>query len=190
MSNTLFPIFVKTDIHQFLVIGGGNIGLDKMETLVKQNPEVKVKLVAKEIFPKTKQFLLENPQISWEERPFEKDDLNNVNLIIAAANDPELNKQVLFLAHELNLLVNVADNPSLCDFYLGSYITKGNLKIAISTNGKSPVLARRMREFFEETLPDNIDDSLENLYEYRQQHGGNFQEKLNDLNKITKNIIQ
>ena len=78
-----------------------------------------------------------------------------------------------------------ADQPALCDFYLGSIVNKGSLKIAISTNGKSPVLARRLREYFTEVIPDNIEESIEVLNTFRSQHKGDFQEKLSDLNKVT-----
>jgi precorrin-2 dehydrogenase / sirohydrochlorin ferrochelatase len=79
----------------------------------------------------------------------------------------------------------VADTPELCDFYLGSIITKGELKIAISTNGKSPTLSKRIREFFEDILPENINDLILNLNEYRKTLKGDFEEKVNKLNELT-----
>ena len=65
-------------------------------------------------------------------------------------------------------MVNVADTPDLCDFYMGGIVTKGNLKIAISTNGKSPTVAKRLRQWLEAVLPDEIDDLLETLRRYRK----------------------
>ena len=82
----------------------------------------------------------------------------------------------------------MADTPELCDFYLGSIVTKGDLKIAISTNGKSPTLSKRIREFFEDILPDNINDLILNLNEYRKTLKGNFEEKVDALNEITKSF--
>ena len=76
-----------------------------------------------------------------------------------------------------------------CDFYLGGIVTKGNLKIAISTNGKSPTMAKRLRQFFEEFLPDNMDELLANLDDYRKTLKGNFQEKVDQLNDLTKGIL-
>ena len=109
-------------------------------------------------------------------------------IIIAATNDKSLNKAIYDVAKSKNILINVADTPDLCDFYLGSIVTKGDLKIAISTNGKSPTLAKRMREMFENILPENIDELLQNLQNYRQQLKGNFEEKVNQLNELTKNF--
>jgi precorrin-2 dehydrogenase/sirohydrochlorin ferrochelatase len=87
-----------------------------------------------------------------------------------------------------NILVNVADTPDLCDFYLGSIVTKGDLKIAISTNGKSPTLSKRLREFFEDVLPENINDLILNLNEYRNSLKGSFAEKVEKLNQLTKSF--
>ena len=83
----------------------------------------------------------------------------------------------------------MADNPPYCDFYMGGIVTKGNIKIAISTNGKSPTLAKRLRQFFEEVIPDNIDDLAQNLNAFRKTIKGDFQEKVNTLNDLTKGIV-
>ena len=87
------------------------------------------------------------------------------------------------------MLVNIADTPTLCDFYLGGIVTKGNVKIAISTNGKSPTTAKRLRQFFEEVIPENINDLVLNLNHFRKTIKGDFEEKVNTLNKLTKSMI-
>jgi siroheme synthase-like protein len=81
--------------------------------------------------------------------------------------------------------VNVADTPDLCDFYLGSTVKKGDLKIGISTNGKSPTLAKRMRETFEAILPDETQSLLDNLKLIRDSLDVEFSEKVRRLNEIT-----
>ncbi len=88
-----------------------------------------------------------------------------------------------------NILVNVADNPLYCDFYMGSIVIKGNAKIVISTNGKSPTAAKRLRQFFEDAVPDNIDDLVKNLNKFRKTIKGNFQEKVDILNNFTKELV-
>jgi len=100
-----------------------------------------------------------------------------------------VNKQIHEDAKAENILINVADTPELCDFYLGGIVTKGNVKIAISTNGKSPTLAKRMRQFFEDVIPDNINDLAENLNEFRKSVKGDFEEKVKTLNNLTKEIV-
>lgn len=188
MSNTLFPVFLKTETARFLIVGGGNIGLEKTETLLKQNPDVNITVVATQIYPVLKEVFKKFPHINYFERPFEEEDLDATDFVIAATNDKVVNAEIKYLANARKILVNAADQPALCDFYLGSIVQKGSLKIAISTNGKSPVLARRMREHLEEAIPDDINQSIDKLNAFRNQHKGTFKEKVADLNEITKNI--
>jgi uncharacterized protein len=187
-TNTLFPVFLKTETAKFLIVGGGNVGLEKTETLLRQNPEINIIIVAPLFHPTLKEIISNNKNIIHFERPFEDDDLDNKDYVIITTDSPEINKYVRELAKSKKIKVNAADQPDLCDFYLGSIINKGSLKIAISTNGKSPVLAKRMREYFTEVIPDNIEDSLTILNEFRSQHKGDFSQKLADLNKVTEGI--
>ena len=83
------------------------------------------------------------------------------------------------------MLINVADTPDLCDFYLGSVVTKGHLKIGISTNGKSPTMAKRLREYFEEAIPEDTSTLLERMHQIRDRLKGDFSEKVKALNEIT-----
>jgi siroheme synthase-like protein len=84
----------------------------------------------------------------------------------------------------------VADTPDLCDFYLGSIVQKGDLKIAISTNGKSPTLAKRIKEFLNEIIPDDIQQLLDNLQTYRNTLKGDFQDKVKELNDLTASLLK
>lgn len=185
MSNTLFPVFLKTETAKFLIVGGGNVGLEKTETLLKQNPEINLILVATYFHSKLKEIIHQNDNISFYERAFQETDLENKDFVIIATDKPEVNRNVRELAKAKGIKVNAADQPDLCDFYLGSIVNKGNLKIAISTNGKSPVLAKRLREYFTEVIPDEIDESIIQLNNFRNQHKGDFKEKLAVLNEAT-----
>lgn len=185
MSNTLFPVFLKTETAKFLIVGGGNVGLEKTETLLKQNPKITIILVATYFHPKLKEIIHQNENISFYERAFEETDLENKDFVIITTDKPEVNRNVRELAKAKGIKVNAADQPDLCDFYLGSIVNKGNLKIAISTNGKSPVLAKRLREYFTEVIPDEIEENITQLNEFRNQHKGDFSQKLADLNEVT-----
>lgn len=184
--NTLFPVFLKTETAHFLIVGGGNVGLEKTETLLRQNPTIKITVVATYFHPKLKEIGEQQNEVILIEKPFEQSDLEAKDFIIVATDVPILNKRIKELAEEQRIKVNAADQPDLCDFYLGSIVNKGNLKIAISTNGKSPVLARRMREFFSEVIPDSIEENLDSLYALRATLKGDFQEKLEILNQATQ----
>ena len=89
-----------------------------------------------------------------------------------------------------NRLVNVADNPALCDFYLSAVVQKGDLKIAISTNGKSPTLAKRLKEILADTLPEEIDSLMHNLQTLRLRLSGDFNSKVIRLNEITRMLVE
>ncbi len=185
MKNTLFPVFLKTETAQFLIVGGGNVGLEKTETLLKQNPHIHIVIVAPLLHPKLREIIQDHSNVSCFERPFEVADLDHKDFVIITTDKPEVNKEVRFLAKAKGIKVNAADQPDLCDFYLGSIVNKGNLKIAISTNGKSPVLAKRMREYFTEVIPNEIDETILQLNTFRNQQKGDFKEKLAVLNEVT-----
>ena len=84
----------------------------------------------------------------------------------------------------------MADTPDLCDFYLGGIVTKGNLKVAISTNGKSPTAAKRLRQLLEDVLPEELDDLLDNLNAYRETLKGDFEYKVKAMNEITEGLVK
>ncbi|MCF6130145.1 TSUP family transporter [Flavobacterium sp. AS60] len=188
MTNTLFPIFLKTETAHFLIVGGGNVGLEKTETLLRQNPNIRITVVATYFHPKVVEIASQHKNVTLLERPFEKQDVNDADFVIIATDNPELNAKIRDLAKAKGIKVNAADQPDLCDFYLGSIVNKGSLKIAISTNGKSPVLAKRMREYFTDVIPDGINDSIEQLNSFRREHKGDFGQKLADLNKVTESF--
>lgn len=186
--NTLYPIFLKTENIAILIVGGGKVGTEKIAFILKNSPNAKVTVVAKEISNEIQDWANNKPSIILIEKAFEVSDLANKQLLIAATSDKAINQQIYRVAKEKNILINVADTPELCDFYMGSIVTKGDLKIAISTNGKSPTLSKRMREFFEVILPDDIQELIDNLQQYRNTLKGSFENKVKTLNELTKSF--
>lgn len=188
--NQLFPIFVKLDQVHTLLIGGGKVALEKFQALIANDETLQLTVVAKEIVPEFKQLLEIYPHVQLYIRPFEASDIENKQLVIAATNNMELNDELRKLTSLHNILFNAADKPDLCDFYLGSIVTKGNLKVAISTNGKSPTIAKRVKELLNDLLPEEIDETLSLMSEYREQLRGDFEFKVKKLNEHTKNILR
>jgi siroheme synthase-like protein len=182
----LFPVFLKLEELEVLLVGGGKVGLEKLTAIVTNAPATSVLVVASEISEPVKQLAEKNLSIRLLEKPFEPDDLEDKDIVIVAVNDKSVSNYVRVLAKERKLLVNVADTPDLCDFYLGSIVDKGNLKIAISTNGKSPTIAKRMREQLNELIPDEIESVLQNMHSIRQDLRGDFAEKVRQLDDLTK----
>ncbi len=187
--NQLFPVFLKLEQLHVLIVGGGNIGLEKLTAVLKNSPQTRITLVAKRISQEIRDFKNQSPVLTLIERAFEVDDLNDKDLIIAATGDRAVSELIQAESKKRKILVNVADTPDLCDFYLGSIVQKGDLKIAISTNGKSPTLAKRLKEVFNEALPDDTQVSIEQLNEFRNQLKGDFAQKVKQLNDATALLI-
>ncbi len=188
--NPLFPVFLKANQLKVLIVGGGFVALEKLTALWSNSQEAEVRLVAPKIKNEIRDFLQLGKKLHIEERKFEKSDLEGIDWVIIAVGELGLSEVIRIEAKKQNLLVNVADKPNLCDFYLGSIVTKGNLKLAISTNGKSPTFAKRLKQVLNESLPDNIEHSLDNLNRLRENLKGDFQEKVDTLNKITASLVE
>ncbi|MDB5273158.1 MAG: cysG [Chitinophagaceae bacterium] len=187
-SNNLFPIFVKLENLRLLVVGGGAVGLEKTKAVLENSPLASVTVVAPEI--KEELVALKNtyPHLKLIYASYALEHLTEKDLVIAATCIKELNKQVWSDAKLNKILINVADTPELCDFYLSSIVKKGNLKIAVSTNGKSPTMAKRIREVLEEALPEEIDELLDRLHEIREKLRGDFDYKVKKMNDITSSM--
>lgn len=189
-KNKLFPVFLKLEELELLLVGGGNVGLEKLHSLLSNSPDARITIIAPLIKEEIKHLLQKHPGCVLVQRLFEETDLENKDLVILATDDKELHKKIKTLADKKRILVNVADTPELCDFYLGSIVQKGNLKIAISTNGKSPTAAKRIKEVLNKALPGELDDVIENLHEVRNKLNGNFDYKVKKLNAITKILVE
>jgi precorrin-2 dehydrogenase len=188
--NNLFPVFLKMEELDTLLVGGGNVGLEKLIAIMRNSPSARVTVVAGMIREPLKVFVSSLPTVTLVERNYMRSDLAGKDLVILATDNSDLHERIRVQARKKNVLINVADTPGLCDFYLGSVVTKGNLKIGISTNGKSPTIAKRIREFLEESLPDETNALLDNMEEIRQRIKGGFEDKVKALNEITASWLK
>lgn len=184
-QNKLYPVFLKMSQFSTLIVGGGKVGEEKLSFILKSSPDARIHIIALEISETVLNMCHQNPLVTFQIKSFEPSDVLGYKLVIAATNDKAVNLQIHQACQQHNVLVNVADTPDLCDFYLGSIVTKGDLKIGISTNGQSPTFAKRFREMLEETLPDSIDGILSKLSEIRNRLSGDFQQKVQKLDEIT-----
>ncbi|HEX7846941.1 MAG TPA: TSUP family transporter, partial [Chitinophagaceae bacterium] len=189
-KNKLYPVFLKLDQLNILLVGAGNVGLEKLHSLLANSPAANITIVAPVVKEEVRRLVYKHPSCQIEQKKFEETDLDEKELVILATDDPELHKQITAQARERKILINVADTPELCDFYLGSIVQKGNLKIAISTNGKSPTAAKRIKEVLHDALPGELDDVIENLHKVRSKLNGNFDYKVKKLNSLTKVLVE
>ncbi len=190
VKNNLYPVFLKLEELRVLLVGAGNVGLEKLHSLLANSPNAAVTIVAPVVKEEVRRLVWKHASCEIVQKPFEETDLENKDLVILATDDRKLHEEVRILAKTKGLLVNVADTHDLCDFYLGSIVQKGNLKVAISTNGKSPTAAKRIKEVLNEALPDELDDVIENLHKVRNKLNGNFEYKVKKLNSITKVLVE
>jgi siroheme synthase-like protein len=187
--NPLFPVFLKLEELQVLVVGGGAVGLEKLTAILKNSRHTEVSLVAPEILPEIYTLAAEYPNLQLLERDFLEEDMAGKDIVLIATNDAVLNREIRDLAKAHKILTNVADTPDICDFYLGSIVQKGSLKLAISTNGKSPTVAKRVREVLDEAFPDELENVLDNLIRIRGTLKGDFADKVKRLNEITDVLV-
>jgi siroheme synthase-like protein len=143
MLDTPFYIAcLKLSGRRCLVVGGGDIGLEKVEGLLAC--DASVTLVAPEAIAPLRQLAAEG-SIAWEQRTYETADLEGTFIVIACTNDTDVNIRVFDDAERRAMLVNIVDVPPLCNFILPAIVRTGPLAIAISTAGASPALAKRMK---------------------------------------------
>ncbi|MBS0000550.1 MAG: bifunctional precorrin-2 dehydrogenase/sirohydrochlorin ferrochelatase [Cyclobacteriaceae bacterium] len=189
-KNQLFPVFLKIRELNILLVGAGYAGAEKLSALLNNCPDASITVVADHISESVSKLAVQHWNVRLVQRKFIHSDLSERDLVFLATNDVRLHKKIVNETRKQKILTNVADTPDLCDFYLGSIVRKGNLKIGISTNGKSPTMAKRIREFLEDLIPENIDTLLENLHHFRNSIKGDFQKKVDTLNEFTRSFLE
>jgi len=166
---SLFAMFLKLQDRQCLVVGAGAIGEGKAQSLMEAGALVSV------VAPRATQRLQElaaTNAITWLKRKFKPSDLEGKSLVIAATSSPSVNELVFRESRRRHVLCNAVDDPPHCDFFYGAIVRRGDLQIAISTNGKSPAFAQRLRELLE------------------QQFGREFAEKVNELGTAREKLFR
>jgi len=178
VENNLLPVFLKLENLRLLIVGGGHVGFEKLNTVIHNSPATRIRLVATSISSEVKALAAQHSTIEWFERPYLRADMDDCDIVILALNDLETSAYIREDAKEKGKLVNAADQPDLCDFYLGSIVKKGNLKIA-----------KRLKEEINDLIPDEIDSVLHNMQIIRQSLNGNFSDKVKQLDDLTKVLV-
>ncbi len=189
IANPLFPIFLKLEQLRVLLVGGGNVGLEKLTAILRSSPETSVTVVSLTFLPALRALAARHPLVKLHTGPYDDAFLQDVDIVFAATDDPALHQRIKTAARARRLLVNVADTPPLCDFYLSSVVQKGSLKVAVSTNGQSPTVAKRLRAVLEAALPEELDSVLQKMPAIRQQLAGDFAQKVRALDAVTAGLV-
>jgi precorrin-2 dehydrogenase / sirohydrochlorin ferrochelatase len=162
----MFPIFLKIEGRRCLVVGAGPIAQGKIHGLLQAGASIEV--VAPWAVPQIQEWFGQG-LVNWKPRTFEPSDLDTVSLVVAATPSREVNTQIFQEARLRNVLCNSVDDPENCDFYYPAVVQRGDLQIAISTGGRSPALAQRLRQELEEQFGPEYETWLHELGAARDQ---------------------
>jgi siroheme synthase-like protein len=162
----MFPMFVKLEGRRCLVVGAGAIAEGKIRGLLEVGASVQV--VAPQATLPIQKWAWEGT-IGWSARGFQSRDLDGAFLVITATSSPDVNAEVFKQAREKKVLCNSVDDPEHCDFYYPAVVNRGDLQIAVSTNGRSPALAQRLRQELEQQFGPEYEAWVKELGEARDQ---------------------
>ncbi len=162
----LFPMFLKLAGRPCLVVGAGAVAESKISSLIEAQANVRV--VAPAATPGIRSWA-DSHRVAWQRRRFQPSDLENTFLVVAATSSPELHEEIFREATKRGVLCNIVDVPDLCDFYYPAIVQRGALQIAISTSGRSPALAQRLRKELEKQFGPEYEQWLEELGESRDK---------------------
>ncbi len=150
-----YPIFLDMKDRKVLVVGGGFVALQKIKTLLDSGAIVKV--VTKELIAGN----IKDLPINLEIREYNEHDMIGVSVVIAATNSHEVNTKIFEHSKKYNVLLNAVDDKDNCDFILGAIANKGDITVTVSTAGKSPIVAKKIRDKVNEMLNINYENLLE-----------------------------
>lgn len=166
-----FPFFMEIEGKSGLIAGGGKVALRKVKRLLPFGAHLTV------VAPVIEKELLDDPAVHCALRPFEEKDICGQMFVIAASDDPEVNRRIAALCRQRQIPVNVADDKEACTFLFPALVKEGGLTIGISTEGVSPALAGYLKGQIQAALPEGIRDRLKELGDFREQVKENVPEK-------------
>lgn len=180
-----FPAFLKFDDKKILIVGGGNVALEKLEHLLDFTHNIT--LIASH-FNEASMKLIQENNLTHHVKAYEKSDIDGFDIVIAAIDNFELQEQIYFETRGKHCLCNCVDLQKYCDFIFPSYVKKGDLTIAISTGGASPAMAKQLRIFLSNLIPQNVTNFLEEMKNYRKTMPKG-KERMEFLDKKAKEYI-
>jgi len=183
--NKYYPVFMKLEKKKCVVIGGGKIAEIKVELLLESDALVEV--ISPDL-TKPLEELQRNGKIKYIKGKYKRGYLKGACLVIAATNFPGVNKKIYNDCQSMNIKVNVIDAPHLCDFIIPSALKRGSLVITVSTGGKCPALAKKIRHEIEEKYGEEYEDFTELMGKLRDRIKEEIPEE-SDRRKFWKNLL-
>ncbi|QKJ21880.1 precorrin-2 dehydrogenase/sirohydrochlorin ferrochelatase family protein [Poseidonibacter lekithochrous] len=159
-----FPAFINFENKKILIVGAGKIAFSKLTHLLEFSSNIAV--LSNDFNTEIENTIKEN-NLEALKKNYQSSDLDGYDIVIAALDNIEIQKLIYEDSRKQNCLCNCVDLPKLCDFIFPAYIKKGDLTIAISTNGNSPAVSKQLRIYLEKLIPNSITNFLEEMKEYR-----------------------
>ena len=163
--NSYFPMGLRFDNKRVLLVGGGNIAIFKLKKLLLFKPKI-LKCISKNFSDEFKNETVNEMEVF--QREFSFDDLKDVDLVVVAIDDPELQRSIYNQCQKLSILCNCVDLLDCCDFIFPSIVKRGDITIAVNSNGLLPGFSAVMRSYLEEVLPAEMEKSFKDLVELRR----------------------
>jgi precorrin-2 dehydrogenase/sirohydrochlorin ferrochelatase len=181
-----FPAFLKFDDKKILIIGGGNVALEKLEHLLDFTHNIT--LIAQE-YNEASMVLIQQHGLTHLVKTYENGDAKGYDIVIAAVDNFDLQEEIYLETRHYSCLCNCVDLQQYCDFIFPSYVKKGDLTIAISTGGASPAVAKQLRIFLSKLIPNSMTEFLEQMKSYRKTMPKG-KERMQFLDQKAKEYIQ
>ncbi len=160
-----FPAFIKLDYKKILIVGGGYIAYEKLDHLLDFTHDIYI--IALELSDEMLS-RIKKENLGFEKRAYKDGDIKNFSVVIVAIDDIPLQAEIFKESKNYNCLCNAVDSVEYCDFIFPSYIKKDDLTIAVSTSGSSPAMAKHLRIYLQQLIPDGIGKFLEEMKSLRK----------------------
>ena len=187
----LYPAFLKIKDRGCLVVGGGTVAERKGRALISYGARV---TLVSPVLTSGLEKLVERGQVVHIKRDYRHGDLDGFFLVVAATSDPEVNRKIFEEAEDSGILINSVDDPENCNFFVPSSIRRGDFQVSISTSGKAPYFAKKLRKFLESMFYHDLDQDLEKLSRIRleiiEESGGDEVLKEKKFEQVLKPEIE
>jgi precorrin-2 dehydrogenase/sirohydrochlorin ferrochelatase len=160
-----FPAFIKLEYQKILIVGGGNVAYEKLDHLLDFTKDIYI--IASEFSDEMLQ-RVEKENLHYEKRPYNKGDIEGYVMVIVAVDDIGLQAEIFKESKLHNCLCNAVDSVDYCDFIFPAYVKKDDLTIAISTSGASPAVAKHLKRYLYNLIPEGISDFLQEMKDLRK----------------------
>ena len=181
-----FPAFLKLDNRKILIVGGGNVAYEKLEHLLDFTNDIYV--ISPEISQEM-QTLIDMKSLNFEKRVYRRGDIKDYAVVIVAVDNLDIQAEIFHESKEYNCLCNSVDSVDYCDFIFPSYIKNGDLTIAVSTSGASPAMAKHLKLYLKNIIPDGISLFLKEMKDLRKTLPKG-KERMKMLDEKAKNYIK